>query len=130
MAMILMTYDFPSVSDLIQVGDTGYYASTTGTSGGFSTGSGVIAFGLVSLITRSSTPPTVTFVVDDTSSVDPYTVPDITPPAQGQYIMFGKNQVVNSSSLLGYYAEVKFVNNSTKHAELFSVGSEISESSK
>tara|TARA_R100001369_G_scaffold85593_1_gene119367 strand:+ start:203 stop:568 length:366 start_codon:yes stop_codon:yes gene_type:complete len=121
MAVILMTYDFPSIPDSIQIGDTGYYASTASTAGGFSTGSGVIAFGLVSTITRSSSPPTVTFIVDNSS---------ITPPTQGQYIMFGKNKVVNTSSLLGYYAKVKFTNNSTEYAELFSVGSEISESSK
>jgi len=44
--------------------------------------------------------------------------------------MFAKNQAINTSSLLGYYADVKFENNSRTKAELFSVGSEISESSK
>ena len=44
--------------------------------------------------------------------------------------MFAKDKKVNTSSLLGYYADVKFVNNSTTKAELFSVGSEIAESSK
>jgi hypothetical protein len=34
------------------------------------------------------------------------------------------------SAVLGYYAQVKFVNDSTEEAELFSVGSEIHESSK
>ena len=34
------------------------------------------------------------------------------------------------SSLLGYYAEVKFKNNSKTEAELFALGSEIVESSK
>jgi len=128
--MTLMTYDFPSIPDSIQVGDTGYYATTTSTVGGFSTGTGIVAFGLVSIITRTTVPPTVTFIVDDTSSISPFTVPDITIPTQGQYIMFGKNKAVNTSSLLGYYAKVKFINNSTEYAELFSAGSEISESSK
>ena len=44
--------------------------------------------------------------------------------------MFAKNKEVNSSSLKGYYAEVKFVNNSNEKAELFSIGSGVSESSK
>ena len=48
----------------------------------------------------------------------------------GDYIMFAKNHVVNTSSLLGYFADVKFENNSTDKIELFSVGSEITESSK
>jgi hypothetical protein len=51
-------------------------------------------------------------------------------PAVGDYILFSKNQVVNMSSLLGYYAKATFKNNSTHKAELFSVNSEITESSK
>ena len=52
------------------------------------------------------------------------------PPIEGDYIFFVKNQTINSSSLLGYYAEVKFENNSKEKVELFSVSSEITESSK
>ena len=48
----------------------------------------------------------------------------------GDYIMFAKNHVVNMSSLVGYFADVKFENDSTDKVELFSVGSEITESSK
>jgi hypothetical protein len=46
------------------------------------------------------------------------------------YIMFAKNHTLNTSSLVGYFADVKFENNSTEKIELFSVGSEITESSK
>jgi len=80
-------------------------------------------------IDRTSSPKTVAFSVDDTIDVDTG-APYITPPTSTDYIMFGKNSVVNSSSILGYYAEAKFVNDSREKAELFSVGSEISESSK
>lgn len=48
----------------------------------------------------------------------------------GDFIMFSKNKEVNNNSLLGYYAEVKLTNNSTDKIELFSLGSEITESSK
>ena len=51
-------------------------------------------------------------------------------PSAQDYVMFAKNHAVNTSSLLGYYADVKFENNSTEKAELFSVNSEITESSK
>ena len=51
-------------------------------------------------------------------------------PPTFSYIMFAKDKRANTSSLLGYYADVQFVNNSKKKAELFSVGSEITESSK
>ena len=37
---------------------------------------------------------------------------------------------VNNSSLLGYYAEIKLSNESTEKAELFALGSEITQSSK
>ena len=126
MALLLMTYDFASIPDSLQVGDTGYYASTYGSVGGFSTGSSIVAFGVVNTVDRAAL--TVTFVVDNTSTNS--ISPDVSPPTQAHFIMFGKNKVVNSSGLLGYYAEVKFVNNSTEYAELFSVGSEISQSSK
>ena len=44
--------------------------------------------------------------------------------------MFSKSNNVNSASLKGYYADIKFTNESTEKAELFAVGSEINESSK
>ena len=46
------------------------------------------------------------------------------------YIMFEKDKQVNSSSLMGYYANVKLMNDSTSKIELFSLGSEVTESSK
>tara|TARA_R110000823_G_scaffold173836_1_gene306410 strand:+ start:551 stop:874 length:324 start_codon:yes stop_codon:yes gene_type:complete len=51
-------------------------------------------------------------------------------PSSNDFIMFSKNKSVNNSSLLGYYAEVKLTNDSDKKAELFALGSEVSESSK
>ena len=46
------------------------------------------------------------------------------------FYSFSKSKITNTSNLVGYYADVNFVNNSTEKAELFSVSSEISESSK
>ena len=51
-------------------------------------------------------------------------------PTANDYIMFAKNKEVNSSSLKGYYAEVEFKNHSTDEIKLFSISSEVSESSK
>ena len=51
-------------------------------------------------------------------------------PSSGDYISFVKNKQVNTTSLLGYYASINFVNDSKEKAELFSFGSEFSESSK
>ena len=52
------------------------------------------------------------------------------PPPTGAYISFAKDKRINTTSLLGYYASVKFVNNSRNKIELFAIGSEVSESSK
>jgi len=51
-------------------------------------------------------------------------------PSEGAYALFSKNSSVNESSLIGYYADIKFENNSTGKVELFSISSEITESSK
>ena len=51
-------------------------------------------------------------------------------PPMGAFIMFSKNNKVNLSSLLGYYAEIQFVNDSPDEAELFSVGADMFISSK
>tara|TARA_R100001463_G_scaffold136321_1_gene201427 strand:- start:714 stop:1289 length:576 start_codon:yes stop_codon:yes gene_type:complete len=64
--------------------------------------------------------------VDDSSFTNPIT----NSLTNSSFISFLKNNQVNKKSVKGYYAEVKFVNNSKEKAELFSVGSEILESSK
>ena len=46
------------------------------------------------------------------------------------FIMFSKDGVANLADVVGYYARVKFVNNSKDNAELFSVGGEVQVSSK
>ena len=44
--------------------------------------------------------------------------------------MFAKDNTVNLASVLGYYAEIQFVNNSDKKSEMFSVGSTVQLNSK
>ena len=51
-------------------------------------------------------------------------------PTTSSFILFSKNTIANTSGLLGYFAEVELRNDSIEKAELFSVGSEIFESSK
>lgn len=45
--------------------------------------------------------------------------------ASNSYIFFGKDNQINTSGILGYYAQVDFTNNSKTEAELFAVNSEI-----
>ena len=51
-------------------------------------------------------------------------------PLGGDFIMFRKDNRVNNCSLKGYYAEVTLTNTDVNKKELFSLGSEITESSK
>ena len=114
----------------LQVGDVVYYSPTGTIAGsGFSTVNSVgsiVKFGVVSAIYNdglgNNIPPHSVLVMFDETTV---LAPRIT-----DYIMFSKNKQVNSSSIIGYYAKAHFVNNSTKEIELFSVGSDIFESSK
>ena len=106
------------VNTSVQPGDTVYYVMPTTGSSGFFTASynTTIEIGTVKRVFNKK------IIV-----VYPGVTPTI--PA-GEVIMFSKNNVVNQSRVLGYYAKSKFINWSEHKAELFSVGSEISLSSK
>ena len=127
MQILTLTFTEPLNASL-QPGDFVYYSPlTTVANSGFSTvttGS-TILLGTVNSISNPlgnlTTPITINVLFDELN---------VTPPTNGDYILFEKDKRVNSSSLIGYYADVKFVNYSTEKIELFSVGSEISESSK
>ena len=120
MPRLNITLSFINVHTSAQVGDTVYYTPppSGGSTGGFDSTSaaGTIELGVISSVGQNA------IVVEYNSSTP-------TPPA-GSYITFAKDKRINTSSLLGYYASVKFVNNSTEKAELFSAGPEISLSSK
>jgi len=53
-----------------------------------------------------------------------------TPPSASDFIMFSKDKRANLSGVVGYYAKIRFVNDSKEKIELFAVGSEVFESSK
>ena len=50
-------------------------------------------------------------------------------PTAGDYFMFAKNNVINTSGLIGYHATTTIENNSTEFAELYAVNSEVNISS-
>jgi len=118
-----------SINISAQIGDLLYCLGDSGliTSGGFETSNqDPEMFGQITNINRNLNQ--ITYVETDLDGFlinTPINVNDGFP-----FVMFQKNQSVNTSGLKGYYAEVKFVNNSTEKAELFSVGAEVDESSK
>lgn len=124
MPIATLTFTNPLNSSL-QIGDIVYY-STPGQAinSSFSTSvtGGMTKLGVVFSISINPIQVGV-FYLDAGSG-------GVNPPADGDYIMFEKDKQVNSSSLIGYYADVKLVNDSKGDIKLFSLGSEVSESSK
>ena len=66
----------------------------------------------------------------NTYSVSVDVDPTAQTPDKNDFIFFGKENKVNISGVRGFYAEVEMKNDSSSAAKLFSVGSEVSLSSK
>ena len=126
-----ISLNFDNMNISAQVGDIVYYSHSGALLGGFDNTAlpNTVMLGPILSIVDNSLVGGIgwTIVVDHINGGAPLFLQG---PALGDYISFAKNKRVNTSSLLGYYASVNFVNNSTNKVELFSVGSEISESSK
>ena len=122
--MQILTLTFPHpINDSVQVGDFVYYTPLTqvGTISPFEKQD--------SLANVIQLGPIVAFGTGNAIDVM-WADANINAPGVNDFIMFGKNKTVNTYSLIVYYADVKFVNDSTDKAELFAVGSDIFESSK
>ena len=123
MAAITLTFSAP-LNTSCQVGDLAYYVTPTSASGGgFTTNDagGVRLMGQIRQITNptSSTP---TVICETTLGGGLHGL--------SKFILFSKDNKANLSSILGYYASVKLVNDSAVASELFSVGMDMFESSK
>lgn len=119
MPIINIELTFNSINASVQVGDNVYYTTGGGPNGGFNEADLLNTILLGEII-----------VVTDTTIIVAYDNTIVNPPPQGSYISFAKNKKINTSSLLGYYALVNLHNNAKGKVELFSIGSEITESSK
>jgi hypothetical protein len=132
-----ITIFFPNpINTSVQVGDTAYYLSNiteyTNPSGTHthSNYSDIIQIGEIVCVNQSygalcvgKPDNSITCNWDPNPPFSPF-------PPIGAFIMFSKDNKANLSSLLGYYAEIQFVNNSSTKAELFSVGADVFISSK
>lgn len=125
---ITLTFGY-ELNNSIQVGDEVYWTAVND-SAGFTHGhpnSAVIHIGEIISINFVTNTITVLSYHTDQTTGDP--LPGISPPIDS-FISFSKNNIVNNNDLTGYYSSVQFVNNSFIKAELFSVSSDVSESSK
>ena len=114
--MITINFTGNINNDSLQIGDLAYYV-TPSESGGFNQSTETpILIGPIEAITIN------TIDVDNGATGEE--------PNANDFIMFAKDSRINLSGLIGYYAEATFKNNSTEKAELYSVASEITPSSK
>ena len=109
MANITLTFSNP-LPEGIQVGDIAWYLNTTTN----------VEVEMGPILSIGSNP--VSIVVDAPAGV--------ASPTHSDFIFYAENPIGYLGQLKGYYAEAQFRNSSTSYAELFSVGSEIFESSK
>ena len=148
MPIYQVKFNFPieSLNSSLQVGDTIYYVPTPPNPTPYDVGSlsNVQEYGVLTAITDITIGFKLTIdssFASPITSITEITTPggagfkltidsSLTSPITNNYLMFAKEKKINTTSLLGYYADIKFINNSRDKAELFSVGSEITESSK
>ena len=123
MPSITLTFTAP-LNVSCQVGDTAYYVQTADISNTQFTinSNNVIEIGQIRQIDNpTSNAPTL--ICDTTLSF-------ASTDNDNRFILFSKDNKANLSSILGYYADVKMVNNSKKHAEMHAITSDSFESSK
>ena len=127
--MIVITLaNITNLNTSLQVGDMIYVTSITGNLFNSNNQSGVNInasnrVGILRLIEQDPFIPTTYILTIDNSAPYGATV------NVDDFLMFSKyNQ--SDDDIKGYYMEVKLVNDSTQKAELFSLGSEVTESSK
>lgn len=111
----------------LQIGDTAWYVNT-GQAGGYDT-----AQSSLDNVTPAKKLGTVEEIINQNENnkiIVSNNFSNESPVLDDVFIMFSKDNRANTSSLVGYYAEVSLENNSKNKIELFAVGSEISISSK
>ena len=122
MALVEVQYEFPNVNSSAQIGDTAYYTTSTVTSGFTLGNTNYTELGKIVNITDTI----VVIQVDDAL----INIDNLQQFESLLFIFFSKDNAANVASILGYYGEVEFKNNSTSKAELFSTACEVSVSSK
>ena len=115
MPTVTLTFTQP-LNESVQIGDTVYY-SVTSSVGGFTEGDAPVEIGPVSGITGTENTPVIT--------VANPTIATAVPTSPSPFIMFSKDNSVNMSSLLGYYAKFRIENDSPSESEIFAVNADI-----
>ena len=139
--MPLIQLQFPNpLNTSVQVGDVAYFTNPfdVGTPQGWAATvtphktaeqQDILKIGVITFITPwDGTMSSITCDMDQVLYNAYFAQIRITDPKS--FIMFSKDNKVNLSNILGYYASVTFKNDSTEKAELFNIGTGVFESSK
>jgi len=126
MAMVQITLGFNGMNTSVQVGDIVYYSYNSINIGGFDHSKLTTTKKLGEIVGGN----TIGVPITGNLITVQYDNEIVSPPPTNAFISFAKDKKINTSSLVGYYADIKFANDSKEKIELFSVGSEIAESSK
>ena len=143
MALVDLEFEQP-LNVSLQIGDSAYYVDTSAAyTSSQSSASGVS--GGVQVSQNSTNPDYIGIVqaISNARNLPPYTIAnpaptitvDTTLPASvfhnhSAFIFFSKDNKANLSSILGYYADIQFKNDSKQYAEVYSVGVDTFNSSK
>ena len=116
--MPVLTFQFNNELNVsLAVGDTAYYVPTNSSAQFQVNSSDIIEIGVVT-------------IVQTTSFSCNTSLPAVEYPSPQDYIFFSKDNKVNQSNVLGYYAKVQLKNNSKAEAEIFNVSANVFDSSK
>lgn len=125
---LTLTFAIP-INVSVSVGDTVYFVNTANLGNNVINSNNLDEIGEITSITTSqqiiggvNTTVTTMKVTTDLFFVEA--------PTNNSFIFFSKNNINNLSSILGYYGEFKFKNDSPEKGELFSVTVDAFESSK
>lgn len=125
--MPVMEFPFSqTINSSVQVGDTLYYVSTQ-VVGIFDVANPITTMiGEIIAIEESTDEQTGITTTTISANINDET----TPPVDGDFLFFSKDNIANLTSILGYYGKARFKNNSREKAELFASACGVEESSK
>ena len=140
--MVTLTFENGEPNESLQIGDIAYYVQNlnvnfentgiaTGDSSGVST---MVLIGTVVSIKTNNDPTQIAVSPNTTENTFTIYVQEpsagIIPPSVNDFIFFVKDNLVELSSVDGYYAKIRFSNNSKSKAELYAASCEVAQSSK
>ena len=118
-ALTNLTLKLSSINTSMQVGDILYYVKAADLTS--TTADNIVKYGTIDVIDKN---------LNEIKVVQLNYVVSVNEFEAGDFLMFTKDKRANKASVSGYYASLNLENNSTEKAELFTVASEIQESSK